>query len=76
MESATILDEVLDEMLGADHEFLTAHEAGLLAGMLERASRKLDAVKIAIVDTVDRNGLYAEDGHASARTWVAFTCRT
>jgi Domain of unknown function (DUF222) len=28
------------------------------------------------VDTVDRNGLYAEDGHASAKTWVAFTCRT
>jgi Domain of unknown function (DUF222) len=76
METAAMLDEALDKMLAADHEFLTAQEAGLLAGMLERASRKLDALRVAIVDTVDRNGLYAEDGHASEKTWVAFTCRT
>ena len=43
--------------------------------MLERASRKLDALKVAVVDVVDRNGLYAEDGHRSAKTWLAFTCR-
>ena len=76
METAAMLDEALDKMLAADHEFLTAQEARLLAGMLERASRKLDALKVSIVDTVDRNGLYAQDGHASAKTWVAFTCRT
>ena len=76
METAAMLDEALDKMLAADHEFLNAQEASLLVGVLERASRKLDALKIAIVDTVDRNGLYAEDGHASAKTWVAFTCRT
>ena len=56
METAAILDEALDKIRAADHEFLTAHEAAAFAGMLERASRKLDALKIAIVDTVDRNG--------------------
>ncbi len=76
METAAVLDEALDKMLASDHEFLTAHEAAAFAGTLERVSRKLDALKIAVVDVVDRNGLYAEDGHSSAKTWVAFTCRT
>jgi Domain of unknown function (DUF222) len=76
MESAAILDEALDELLAADHEFLTVRDAAVFAGVLERASRKLDALKVAVVDVVDRNGLYAEDGHTSAKTWVAFTCRT
>ena len=74
METAAMLNEALDKMLAADHEFLTAPDAALLAGMLERASRKLDALKVAIVDIVDRNGLYAQDGHASAKTWVASCC--
>ena len=76
METAAMFDEALDKMLAADHDFLSAHEAAAFAGMLERASRKLDALKVAVVDVVDRNGLYAEDGHSSAKTWVAFTCRT
>jgi hypothetical protein len=76
METAAVLDEALDKMLAADHEFLTAQAASMLVGVLERASRKLDALKVAIVDVVDRNGLYAEDGHSSAKTWIAFTCRT
>ena len=71
-----MLDEALDKMLAADHEFLTGQEAAAFAGLLDRASRKLDGLKVAIVDTVDRNGLYAEDGHSSVKTWVAFTCRT
>ena len=71
-----MFDEALDKMLAADHDFLSAHEAAAFAGMLERASRKLDALKVAVVDVVDRNGLYAEDGHSSAKRWVAFTCRT
>ncbi len=75
METAVDLAEALDKMLASDHEFLTASEAAAFAGTLERASRKLDALKVAVVDVVDRNGLYAEDGHRSAKTWLAFTCR-
>ena len=75
METVTIFDEALDKMLAADHQFQTGREAAAFAGMLERASRKLDALKVAVVDVVDRNGLYAEDGHRSAKTWLAFTCR-
>jgi Domain of unknown function (DUF222) len=76
METAAMLDEALDKMLASDHAFRSASEAAALAGTLERVGRKLDALKVAVVDVVDRNGLYAEDGHASAKTWVAFTCRT
>ena len=75
METAVDLAEALDKMLASDHEFLSASEAAAFAGTLERASRKLDALKVAVVDVVDRNGLYAEDGHRSAKTWLAFTCR-
>jgi hypothetical protein len=76
MDTAAMLDEALDKMLASDHEFLSASEAAAFAGTLERVGRKLDALKVAVVDVVDRNGLYAEDGHSSAKTWVAFTCRT
>jgi Domain of unknown function (DUF222) len=75
METAAMLDEALDKMLASDHAFLSASEAAALAGTLERVGRKLDALKVAVVDVVDRNGLFAEDGHRSAKTWLAFTCR-
>jgi Domain of unknown function (DUF222) len=75
METAVDLVEALDKMLASDHEFLSASEAAVFAGFLECVGRKLDALKVAVVDVVDRNGLYAEDGHRSAKTWLAFTCR-
>jgi Domain of unknown function (DUF222) len=75
METAAMLDEALDKMLASDHEFLSASEAAAFVGILERVGRKLDALKVAVVDVVDRNGLFAEDGHRSAKTWLAFTCR-
>jgi Domain of unknown function (DUF222) len=75
METAEDLAEALDKMLASDHEFLSASEAAAFVGVLERAGRKLDALKVAVVDVVDRNGLYGEDGHRSAKTWLAFTCR-
>jgi Domain of unknown function (DUF222) len=75
METAALLDEALDKMLASDHEFLSASEAAAFVGVLERVGRKLDALKVAVVDVVDRNGLYGEDGHRSAKTWLAFTCR-
>jgi hypothetical protein len=76
MEAAAELHELLDKILSSDIEFLTAAEASEWAGQIEKASRKLDAIAIALVDVADRNGLYAEDGYRSAKAWLAYTCRT
>ena len=76
METAAELHDLLDKILSNDIEFLTAAEASALAGQIEQASRKLDAIAISLVDVVDRNGLYADDGHRSVKAWCAYTCRT
>ena len=76
METAAELHDLLDKILASDIEFLTATQASAWAGKIEQASRKLDAIAVAIVDVVDRNGLYAGDGHRSAKAWCAYTCRT
>ena len=76
METAAELNDLLDKILASDIEFLTATQASAWAGKIEQASRKLDAVAVALVDVVDRNGLYADDGHRSAKAWCAYTCRT
>jgi Domain of unknown function (DUF222) len=76
METAAELHDLLDKILSTEVEFLTAAEASEFAGKIERASRKLDAIAVSIVDVVDRNQLYTEDGHASATAWSAYTCRT
>jgi hypothetical protein len=76
METAAELHDLLDEILSTDIEFFTAPEASAWAGKIEQASRKLDAIAVALVDVVDRNGLYADDGHRSAKAWCAYTCRT
>ena len=65
METAAELHDLLDKILSSDIDFLTASEASEWAGKIEQASRKLDAFAVALVDVVDRNGLYAHDGHAA-----------
>lgn len=76
MDMAAELHYLLDKILSNDLEFLTATAASELAGKVEQASRKLDAIAVSIVDVVDRNGLYTEDGHASVTAWCAYTCHT
>jgi Domain of unknown function (DUF222) len=76
MEAAAQLHDLLDKILSSEIKFLTASEAAELAGQIERASRKLDAIAISLVDVVDRNGLYTQDGHRSANSWCAYTCHT
>jgi hypothetical protein len=61
METAAELHDLLDKILSTDIEFFTAPEASAWAGKIEQASRKLDAIAVALVDVVDRNGLYADD---------------
>jgi Domain of unknown function (DUF222) len=76
METAVELHDLLDKILSNNIEFFTAADASVWAGKIEQASRKLDAIAVALVDVVDRNGLYADDGHRSATAWCAYTCRT
>ncbi len=76
METAAELHDLLDKILANDIEFFTAADASAWAGKIEQASRKLDAIAVALVDVVDRNGLYSDDGHRSAKAWCAYTCRT
>ena len=76
METAAELHDLLDKILANNIEFFTATDASAWAGKIEQASRKLDAIAVALVDVVDRNGLYADDGHRSATAWCAYTCRT
>lgn len=76
MDRGQQLHELLDELLADDTVPSTLAEAAELAGLIERASRKLDAAAIRVVDHVDRAGLQTADGHTSVTAWAAFTCRT
>jgi Domain of unknown function (DUF222) len=76
METAAELHDLLDKILTNNIEFFTVTDASAWAGRIEQASRKLDAIAVALIDVVDRNGLYADDGHRSAKAWCAYTCRT
>ena len=77
MERVRRLHELLDELTAADDTGVsTLAEASVLAGALERASRKLDSLASRVVDQVDRAGLQTADGHRSVVAWSAFTCRT
>jgi hypothetical protein len=48
----------------------------MLAGALEKLARRVESLQVAVVDQVDRSGLFGIDGHHSAIAWSAFTCRT
>ena len=50
--------------------------ASEFAGSLERLMRRLDAVRVAVVDEVDRTGIYGNDGHRTAAAWTRFNSRT
>ena len=76
MEIGSKLHDLLDEMLGPIPCFSSAVEAAEVVGQIERAIRKLDALAVAVVDAVDRSDLHRQDGHGSAQTWLAYTCRT
>jgi hypothetical protein len=74
MEWAAELNRLLDAELAVPLMVSSASQAAVLAGLLETAARKLDALSVAVVEEVDRQRLYREDGHRSATGWVSFTC--
>src|SRR5262245_36898907 len=49
---------------------LTPHQRRELATDLERQRRLIEARLAAVVNAVDRNEDYADDGHASMRGWL------
>jgi hypothetical protein len=50
--------------------------ASVLAGALETVGRRVESLSVAVVDEVDRSGLFGVDGHHTAVGWSAFTSRT
>jgi hypothetical protein len=66
----------LDEIQVETVLFGSVEEAASFAGLVERAARKLDALAIAVVDSVDRSELHKDDGFSTVQSWNAFVCRT
>lgn len=60
----------LDALLSAGFDPVDAGEAADLVSRLEAAGRRMDAARVALVDVIDRKGLYRCDGHGSARVMV------
>jgi hypothetical protein len=80
MGSAELVAQ-LNDTLNALAAELTADctslaEAAVLAGALETVARRVEYLSVAVVDEVDRGGLFGLDGHHTAVAWSAFTCRT
>jgi hypothetical protein len=76
MERLVRLHGLLDEIHAETMSFATVEEAAVYAGLVERAARKVDALAIAVLDSVDRCDLHKDDGFSTAQSWNAFVCRT
>jgi Domain of unknown function (DUF222) len=76
MERLVRLHGLLDEIHAETVSFATVEDAATYAGLVERAARKLDALTVAVVDSVGRSELHKEDGFSTVQSWNAFVCRT
>jgi hypothetical protein len=76
MERLTQLHHLLDEIHDETLSFTTVEDAAAYAGLVERAARKIDALTIAIVDSVERSDVHRGDGFSTVQSWNAFVCRT
>ena len=65
----------LDEVFAAGVEPSDSPEAIGLIRELETLGRRLDAVKVELVDAIDRTGVFRVDGHHSAKTMVRHVAR-
>ena len=45
-------------------------DAGRLVERVERLGHRLDAVRVSLLDVIDRRGLFKADGHVQAKTMV------
>ena len=64
------LDAVLDVLVGVDLAPVDVAGAVELVRRVERAGRRLHAVKVDVVGVVEERGLHRPDGHGSARVMV------
>ena len=76
MERVAQLHQLLNEMNTETLSFASVEAAAEYAGLVEQATRKLDAHSIAVVAEVDRTGVYTVDGFGSVNGWTALVCRT
>lgn len=56
--------------------FTTVEDAATYAGLVEQAARKIDALAITVLASVDRSGVHADDGFSTVQSRNAFVCRT
>jgi Domain of unknown function (DUF222) len=76
MERLARLHGLLDEIHAETLSFTTVEDAATYAGLVEQAARKIDALAITVLDSVDRSGLHKDDGFSSVQSWNAYVCRT
>jgi Domain of unknown function (DUF222) len=76
VERLVRLHGLLDEIRAETLSFATVEDAATYAGLVERAARKLDALAVAVVDSVGQSELHKEDGFSTVQSWNAFVCRT
>lgn len=76
MERLAQLDSLLDEIHAETVSFTSVADAARYAGLVERAARKIDALGIAVLDSVDRSDLHKHDGFSTVQSWNTFVCRT
>ncbi len=60
----------LDQVLAAGIDPEDSPEAIALIEQVETVGRRLDAARVALVEAIDRTGLYRTDGHHSAKIMV------
>jgi hypothetical protein len=76
MERLARLHGLLDEIHAETLSLATVEDAAEYAGLVEQAARKIDALAVTVLDSVDRSGLHKDDGFSTAHSWNAFVCRT
>ncbi len=76
MERLAQLHGLLDEIHAKTVSFTSVEDAAAYAGLVEQAARKIDALAVAVLDSVDRLALHKDDGFSTVQSWNAFVCRT
>ena len=76
IERLARLHGLLDEIHAETLSFTSVEHAAEYAGLVEQAARKIDALTIAIVDTVDRSDVHRGDGFSTVQSWNAYVCRS
>jgi hypothetical protein len=69
MERLARLHGLLDEIHAETPSFTTVEDAAKYAGLVEQAARKIDALAIGVLDSVDRSGVHKDDGFSTAQSW-------